>query len=54
MGLFGVTCKPLAMLSTVSLLRPSASTWNGSLVWLLNMPDLNISKLAIARPSLRR
>lgn len=54
MGLFSDTCRPFASLSMLSLFRPTASTWQGWLSSPLNMPAVNISKLATATPSLRR
>jgi hypothetical protein len=50
-GFASVTCSALAIVSTVRVFNPSASTWHGCVVLLLNIPDLNISRLAIANPS---
>lgn len=52
MGFCSVTCKPELIISTVNLDSPSASTWCGCSGLLLKVPALNISKLAIAKPSL--
>lgn len=46
-------CIPFASFSSVSFLRPAPSTWQGSVGSLLKRPDLNISRLATAKPSLR-
>lgn len=51
-GLSSVTCSPELMMSKVNLDRASASTWCGWAASLLNLPALNISRLATARPSL--
>lgn len=53
-GFASDTCRPIPNFSIVSVLRPAASTWHGSTGLLLKYPALNISKLAIANPSLRR
>jgi len=50
-GFDSVTCNPFLMLFSVKPFSPSESTWKGWVLLLLNIPDLNISKLAIASPS---
>jgi len=51
-GFCSVTCRPAAIFSTVNSLNPAPSTWCGWTLLLLNRPSLNISKLAMASPSL--
>ena len=52
-GFCSECCIPLASTSAVTFLSPAPSTWHGSVGSLLKRPDLNISKLATAKPSLR-
>ena len=53
-GLLSEACSPLASCCADICLSPILSTWQGTVELLLNIPALNISRLATARPSLRR
>jgi hypothetical protein len=50
-GLLSETCSALRIWGTETLRRPSESTWKGLLDEEEKSPEVNMSRLAMARPS---